>query len=403
MPKFTSSGESGQRGAVATRALVAALVLILSLGTGVVVGRVSSGVTQLRDRVANLEGGVERLRSRSAKARRTLRKARSAQSNLENENSYLKEQNRSLLVRLGEQPATPDEILEAVRSSTVLVTATHPDGSYGSGTGWVLDAEAGLVITNHHVVNSGTDYKVGVSDELRAAQLYAAMPCDDLAVLRVEDNSGLTTLPLGSQEDLRQGEQVVAVGYPKTLSPTNNLTATSGIVSVISTDIPSDPPHEDMVQTDAAINPGNSGGPLVNAANELVGVNTLTWNRDYYSIEGQGYAIGVDRLKELMPQLLEGSSSGWAGVLFDSREEILAEEGYPDGLVVNGALSGSWAEQAGLGDEPWALEEVNGQPIDPSITSYCDAVAEVTAEETAVFTIVEDPGMEPVQVEASFQ
>src|SRR5439155_3754516 len=102
-----------------------------------------------------------------------------------------------------------------------------------TGTGFVLDAGNGLVVTNFHVVNGGSSFSVGVNGNLRPARIAGAAPCDDLAVVQVADNSGMETFPLGSQGDLRQGEQVVAVGYPASVSIYDELSSTTGIVSCV--------------------------------------------------------------------------------------------------------------------------------------------------------------------------
>jgi S1-C subfamily serine protease len=141
-------------------------------------------------------------------------------------------------------------------------------------------------------------------------------------VLRVADASGLRTLPLGSQGDLRQGQTVVAVGFPGNSSLSDALTSTVGVVSVVRSayreptlDVPNLP---NVVQTDAALNPGNSGGPLMNLDGRLVGVNSAgrTLNASGRIIQGQSYAIGVDQVREVIGRLRLGQSQGWYGLGF---------------------------------------------------------------------------------------
>ncbi|MGD9573083.1 MAG: trypsin-like peptidase domain-containing protein [Thermoleophilia bacterium] len=297
---------------------------------------------------------------------------------------------------------TIPEIVDAVRPSTVAVTTLEDGQPSGSGTGWVLDAEQGLIVTNNHVVNGGTGWTVGVDDDQREATLVGAAPCEDLALLQVADRAGLVTLPLGDQMALRQGQTVIAVGFPGTASERDNLTTTTGVVSVVNTrfdrlavDVPQYP---NVIQTDAAINPGNSGGPLVNEAAELVGVNsagiTLLGSR---TIQGQGYAIGVDRVKEIIPTLRSGRSIGWTGMGFihvtDPAEvaDQLAAAGLPasPGLVVTTAVPGSPAAEAGFGQGPVLVTAVNGQPMDGSLPSYCAAIGSGESGTDAVFTVAE--------------
>jgi len=141
-----------------------------------------------------------------------------------------------------------------------------------------------------------------------------------------------------------------------------------------------------VIQTDAAINPGNSGGPLFDTRARLVGVNsagiTLLSGR---TIQGQGYAIGVDRVKEVLTSLTAGTSIGWTGMAFDYRE------GAP-GLVVVDAVPGTPADLAGFGDGEILVRTVNGTPLDNSLPSYCDAVAGIDAGQSATFGIERPDG-----------
>ena len=206
------------------------------------------------------------------------------------------------------------ELIAAVEPSTVQIRGKNApsDESVGTGTGWVLDAEQGLVVTNAHVVNAFPLMVVAVGDDERSAEIVGVAPCEDLAVLRLRDTEGLVTLPLGSQSRLVLGETVVALGFPVNAALGDDLTATTGVVSVVQTEwsIPSldVPLLTNVVQTDAVINPGNSGGPLVTLEGELVGVNsaglTQFGNRP---IQGQGYSIGVDRVREVDRQPARGA------------------------------------------------------------------------------------------------
>src|SRR5436190_8138112 len=247
-----------------------------------------------------------------------------------------------LATRGGGKPS-PEKIVADAKKRTVLVEARIPGGTSG-GTGFVLDAGRRLVVTNFHVINGGTRFAVGVAGNLRRATIAGAAPCDDLAVLRVGDHSGMETFPLGSQKDLKQGEQVVAVGYPASASLDDNLTSTAGVVSRVQSSFlapaPDAPSYPNVVQTDAALNPGNSGGPLIDERKKLVGVNTATLTSiDKAPIQGQGYAIGVDRVKEVVSTLRTGHSRGWAGFGLDFRGGGVIAVPMGEGAPVSGLVS----------------------------------------------------------------
>jgi S1-C subfamily serine protease len=264
------------------------------------------------------------------------------------------------------------EVVDRVRPSTVLVISNQEGQPFAEGTGWVLDANEGLIVTAAHVVNEGTDWAIGVDGQERPAELVSVAPCEDLAVLRVSDTSGLVTLPMGSQSDLQQGDEVVALGFPVSASLEDTLASTTGNVSVVrevfrlpALDVPRYP---NVVQTDAAINPGNSGGPLVDLEGRLVGVNVAVNRGDGGSIiEGQGYAVGVDRVRELLPDLRAGRSLGWMGFGLTYPEDVGA-------LEVDTVVPGSPADEAGFGREPRFLVAIDGKSLDNTLRSYCDAV-----------------------------
>jgi S1-C subfamily serine protease len=171
------------------------------------------------------------------------------------------------------------------------------------------------------------------------------------------------------------------------------------------------PHYPNVVQTDAAINPGNSGGPLVDTAKRLVGVNsagiTLLGGRD---VQGQGYAIGVDRVKEVVPLLRSGRSPGWTGMGFvhvTDPSAVAAElraAGLPaqPGLVVTHAVPGSPAADAGFGRSPVLVTEVNGQAMDGSLAAYCSAIDDGDDGGEATFTVVEAGATSPTTVSVPF-
>ena len=304
-----------------------------------------------------------------------------------------------------DSPSTAEVVADAT-PRTVLVRATAGKEG-GSGSGFVLDADRGLVVTNYHVVNAATSFQVGVNDELRDAKIVGAAPCDDLAVLSVEDHDGMKTMPLGSQDELDQGDDVVAVGYPANASQDDNLTSTAGVVSVVKSSFrvptPDSPSYENVVQTDAALSPGNSGGPLIDSSKELVGVNTAVLTSIGKSpIAGQGYAIGVDRVKEVTDVLRDGKSQGWAGfgLAFPTKAER-AKLHLPEGVVATTAVPGTPAAKAGFRSDA-LLVSINGTKLDSTLRSYCDAVRSVESGKTAAVEVITKAGGKARQVGVKF-
>jgi len=190
----------------------------------------------------------------------------------------------------------------------------------GLGSGFILDAR-GHVITNAHVVEDATTVRVTLADGRDfEASVRGRDPRLDLAVLEIKDGNTKKDLPsvsLGSSEALRVGEYVVAIGNPFGLGDT----VTMGIVSAKSREIGAGP-YDDFIQTDASINPGNSGGPLFNLKGQVVGINTAmaaTGN-------GIGFAIPIDALKDVLPQLLTTGkvARGRLGIEIQPMDETLA-------------------------------------------------------------------------------
>jgi S1-C subfamily serine protease len=142
-----------------------------------------------------------------------------------------------------------------------------------------------------------------------------------------------------------------------------------------------DVPHLDNVlQTDAAINPGNSGGPLLTLDGRLVGVNSAgrTLNASGRIIQGQSYAIGVDRVREVVNQLRAGQSDGWWGLGFRYLSaDDLRDRDLPAGLLINTVVDGSPAQRAGIEPGRLLLTAVDGRPVSNSLAGYCDAVSQV--------------------------
>jgi len=207
----------------------------------------------------------------------------------------------------------------------------------GSGSGFLIDGQ-GHVVTNEHVVEAGSDYTVrfGSDGEALPAEVVGEDPSTDLAVLKVDQSkisAETKPLQLASSADLRPGDAAIAIGSPFGLSGT----VTTGIISALDREI--DSPNgftiPGALQTDAAINPGNSGGPLLDAQGRVIGVNSQIASSSRQS-SGVGFAVAVDTLKEVVPQLIKGGDIERAYLGVSSIEE----PGSPGAVVADIAAGG---------------------------------------------------------------
>jgi len=232
------------------------------------------------------------------------------------------------------------------------------------GSGVIVDAVKGYVLTNNHVVEQADSVTVRLSDDREfEAKVVGKDPGTDIAVLQIKADK-LTALKMANSDQLQVGDFVVAIGSPFGLRQT----VTSGIVSGLSrqTGI-SEGGYEDFIQTDASINPGNSGGALVNLRGELVGIPSNILSRSGGNI-GIGFAIPTNLAKSVMGQIVE------FGTLQRGRVGVNGQDLTPDlakafgltstrGAVVTRVLPKSPAEKAGLKSEDIILE-ANGRTIE---------------------------------------
>ena len=316
----------------------------------------------------------------------------------------------AVILLTGDDEKSTAQIVEDATPQTVLIkAATGEQGS--SGSGFVLDAGEGLVMTNFHVVNGGEEIEVGVEEDSRPADLVAAAPCDDLALLKVDDNEGMESIELGSQGDLKQGDEVVALGYPLNASLQDELTSTTGTVSVVESSFnvpdPAAAPLDNVVQIDVALSSGNSGGPLVDKEGKLVGVNTAILDEEVQGakVTGQGYAIGVDRVKEVAAEFTEERSIGWAGLsLQPVPKKELEKRKLPDGIVAGLPAPGTDAEAQRLAEI--LITDIDGVPVGSDVAGYCRAVDDVESGQTVPMTIVDKPSSgsgKPRQIRLKFE
>ncbi len=212
------------------------------------------------------------------------------------------------------------------------------------GSGFIIDPQ-GHVVTNAHVADGASVVRVRLNDGREfKAHIKGLDKRLDVAVLEMEGAKDLPVVALGSSADLRVGEYVVAIGNPFGLGNT----VTMGIVSAKSRAIGAGP-YDDFIQTDASINPGNSGGPLFNLKGQVVGINTAISARG----RGIGFAIPVDSLREVLPQLLTKGhvDRGRLGVAIQGMDWPLAKAlglQRPDGALVSEVEKGGPGERAGL-------------------------------------------------------
>ena len=265
-----------------------------------------------------------------------------------------------------------------------------PSGSMrerGQGSGVVIDASRGLVLTNAHVVDSVDSVEVTLADGSQLdGSVVGADPVTDLAVVRVGRKGELKAAPLGDSEALEVGDWAIALGSPYGLERT----VTLGIVSSLHRDINSlgfADKRLDLIQTDAAINPGNSGGPLINASGEVIGINTLVRSGPG---AGLGFAIPINLAKRVAGQLAEGGKVihpylGLQLVPLTARvarennrdPDALLQLPERDGALVQRVLPESPAETAGLKRGDLVVKIADQAVLNPSALLQAVEHAEV--------------------------
>jgi putative serine protease PepD len=274
------------------------------------------------------------------------------------------------------------EVVEALTPSTVLVLTERAGQPTGQGSGWVLDAGDGLVVTNAHVVNQGTAFRVAASGRAatRPGRVVASSPCEDLALLRVDGLDGLQAAPPAAGDSIQQGESVVALGFANGAQAGDGLGSTTGVVSQARTAFrdpsPDVPAYPEVVQTDTALNPGNSGGPLADREGRVIGVNSAarSTGEDGRALQNVNYAIRIDRARRVLDEMRAGRTEAWTGFTFGyPTDQELVDAGLPGGVRVTGAIPGTPAARSGV-ESGGLLAGVDGQPLENTLESYCEAM-----------------------------
>jgi serine protease Do/serine protease DegQ len=232
-----------------------------------------------------------------------------------------------------------------------------------AGSGVIIDARQGLLVTNHHVIDRADEITVKLGDGRDlAGKLVGADPDTDVAVIKVTAEN-LTAIPVGNSEQVEVGDFVLAIGNPSLIGQT----VTSGIVSGLNRNNVGLEQVEDFIQTDAAIYPGNSGGALVNLRGELIGINTAFVGATTANA-GMGFAIPVNMARIVIDRIVETGDvrRGRLGITFEDATPALVREfrlaAAPATPVITKVDPGSPADVAGLkaGD---VVTDLGGTPV----------------------------------------
>lgn len=228
------------------------------------------------------------------------------------------------------------------------------------GSGVIIDADAGYIVTNHHVIEGADEISVTLHDGRQLeATIVGSDPEADVAILKVNQDN-LVDLPFADSAKIRVGDFAVAIGNPFGLGQT----VTSGIISALGRTGLGIEGYEDFIQTDASINPGNSGGALVNLRGELIGINTAILASGGTGNVGIGFAIPINMVRQLTDQLIEHGEvrRGMLGVIMQNlTPELAGAFGLEmhQGVVISQVIEDSAASKAGL-KEGDVIASING-------------------------------------------
>jgi len=233
--------------------------------------------------------------------------------------------------------------------AVVLINMITSDNQGGQGSGFIIDSQ-GTILTNNHVVEGASEVMVDLHDgQTLDAEVIGTDRESDLALIKVDASKlvGITPLVLGNSDQVKAGQIAIALGSPYRLEGS----ITAGIISGLGRPLAaaSERTIPDMLQTDAAINPGNSGGPLLNSTGQVIGINTAIETLS----SGIGFAIPINTVKTLLPELLKGGEVGtpWIGIESLAINQNLVNElklSVSKGIYIINVTKDSPGEQAGL-------------------------------------------------------
>jgi S1-C subfamily serine protease len=266
------------------------------------------------------------------------------------------------------QPTNVSEIYRRVSPGVVFVESSSGGGGFtgggqaATGSGFVYDKQ-GHIVTNDHVVEGFDTFSVRVGSDQTpiTARLVGKDPSSDLAVLKIDPSrvsGGLKPLTLGDSNAIAPGDQAIAIGSPFGLAGT----VTVGVISSLGRTIqsPNGFPISNAIQTDAAINPGNSGGPLLDGKGRVIGVNSQIKTESGDSNAGVGFAVPVETIKQVVPQIQSGRKiqRAFLGVSNATTDN-------QSGAQVTGVVPGGPADRAGVqqGDK---IVAIDNRPISSS-------------------------------------
>jgi S1-C subfamily serine protease len=277
--------------------------------------------------------------------------------------------------------------------STSVVIVDHPGAQ--TGTGWVYSARDGLLTTAFHVVNGASEVRVKVGRHpWRRAAVVAASPCEDVALLAVNDTRGLRTMPLASPNGLAVGMPANTAGFTRD-SGRRRWRSRHGVVTNVrialgarTRDVDT-PPLDDLLKTTSIVSPGQSGGPVTTSAGRLIGMNFGTLGE---GDEARGMSIRLDRLLETIDTFRRGEAPGWLGhgIYFYLR----SVHPKPRGVVVTGLAGDLYGDYYGGGI---LVTAVDGVSVGSTFATWCRTIGALPAG-WAKLTIVRLRGGTPETV-----